>query len=332
MLGLLMVISQNSWITCLEPELRDLFPGTKVHFTECIQCEIKGCPIKGDLFSRYFPRWVSLEESSLNGKIIELNKTLTKRKKGVSQLYCPKRKKATTSCSARQTFCRYNIICGRYTKRHSEDFIKSIRWRKVMIYVVMYLDGTSEVVDRSRFSDVDIDKVERVYPGNYEVTVVSELVPLGEEQEKLTETVTTFRDKYNGAVVTTDGMVEFEEWFKNSATGDSAVIPEKVLVPQKTYRVKKIKGTAEISSGKGAKKVNVPVDVKKPVEKAQAPAEKPKPVEKPKPAKKPAKKPVKKKVEADLQQSLFKATPAKKTTKKAVAAKKTVKKPAKGKK
>lgn len=262
-----MSVSQNSWITCLEPEERGLFPGTKVHFTECIQCEITKCPIKGFLFSHYFPKWVSLEESGLNGKMIELNKKLTRRKKGVTQLYCPKRKNATTRCSASNAFCRYNVICGRYTKRNTKEFIKSIRWRKVMIYVVMYLDGTSEVVDRNSFSSVDIDKVERVYPGNYEVTVVSELVPLGEEQQKLTETVATFRDKYNGAVVTTEGMVEFEEWFKNSATGDSAVIPEKVLVPQKTYKVSRIKGKAEISGAKGAKKVDIPTEVKKPEKK-----------------------------------------------------------------
>lgn len=209
-----------------------------------------------------------------------------------------------------------------------------------MIYVVMYLDGTSEVVDRSRFSEVDIDKVERVYPGNYEVSVVSELVPLGEEKEKLTETVATFRDKYNGAVVTTDGMVEFEEWFKNSSTGDSAVIPEKVLVPQKTYKVKKIKGMSQVSSGKGAKKVDMQVDVKKP-EKTESDVQ-----EKSKPAKK--------KVDDDRQASLFnepekkaeeksvkkKTAPVKKVAKKPVtkkqpekkAPKKAVKKPAKGKK
>ena len=327
-----MTVSQNSWITCLEPDLRGLFPGTKVHFTECIGCEIRECPMKGLLFSHYFPKWVALEESNLNRKIIELNRVLGKRKKGVSQLYCPKRKNATISCSAKSRFCRYNIICGRYTKRHTEEFIKSIRWRKVMIYVVMYLDGTSEVVDRSRFSDVDIDKVERVYPGNFEVTVVSELVPLGEEQEKLTETVAAFKDRYNGAVVTTDGMVEFEEWFKNSSTGDSAVIPEKVLVPQKTYKVRKIKGTAVVSGGKGASKVDIPEEVKKSEKKEIESAGFPKVP--------------RKKVEDDRQESLFnsepekqvktpagkKAVPAKKVEKKAESAKKTAKKKTKGKK
>ena len=206
-----------------------------------------------------------------------------------------------------------------------------------MIYVVMYLDGTSEVVDRSRFTDVDIDKVERVYPGNYEVTVVSELVPLGEEQEKLTETVATFKNKYNGAVVTTDGMVEFEEWFKNSATGDSAVIPEKVLVPQKTYKIRKIKGTAVVSDGKGASKVDIPEEVKKPEKKVEKKAEKT--VEHQKPVEKPKK--TKTQVNDDRQASLFssdpkpvkkKAATVKKQAKKAVPAKKPVKKPAKGKK
>lgn len=200
-----------------------------------------------------------------------------------------------------------------------------------MIYVVMYLDGTSEVVDRSSFSGVDIDKVERVYPGNYEVTVVSELVPLGEEQQKLTETVATFVNKYNGAVVTTEGMVEFEEWFKNSATGDSAVIPEKVLVPQKTYKVSRIRGKASISGAKGAKKVDIPIEVKKPekkAEKLEKKAEKPekkaeKPAEKPKPAKK--------KPEDDMQEALFKNESEKSVKKKAAKKKAAKKKPVKAK-
>lgn len=125
-----------------------------------------------------------------------------------------------------------------------------------MIYVVMYLDGTSEVVNRSDFASVDIDRVERVYPGSYEVRIVSELVPLGEEKEKLEETIETFSRKYKGGVVTSGGLVNFDEWFMNGTNGDTAVIPEKVLVPQKTYKVVKIRDNVSISDSKGAAKID----------------------------------------------------------------------------
>lgn len=254
---------ENSWIICFDPEEKGLLPGTKVHFTECLSCPVKDCPAKGLLFQQCFPIWAYPDQSPLNGKIMELNKALSRRKKGSSQLYCPKKKQATTTCTARSSFCKYNLICGRYEKRLGSDFIKSIRWRKVMIYVVMYLDGTSEVVNRNDFSNVDIDRVDRVYPGSYEVKVVSELVPLGEEKEKLSETIDAFNQKYNGGVVTSDGLVSFEEWFMKASNGDSAVIPEKVLVPQKTYRILKIKGETEISEGKGAEKIDERTLVKK---------------------------------------------------------------------
>lgn len=124
-----------------------------------------------------------------------------------------------------------------------------------MIYVVKYLDGTSEVVNRNDFNSVDIDKVEKVYTANYEVRIVSELVPLGEENSKLNETVSTFKEKYNGNVVTKDGMVAFEEWFNSSTNGECAVIPEKILVPQKTYKVVKVKDIPSLAPKKGLQEI-----------------------------------------------------------------------------
>jgi len=251
---------ENSWITCLEPEKKGLFPGTKVHFTQCIACDVPDCAAKGMLFAYFFPADVNAADAPLNKKVMELNDALKRRKKGVSQLYCPKKKNATTNCTAKISFCRYNTICGRNTGAKKEEFIRSIRWRKAMIYVVKYLDGTTAVVDRNDFSSVDIDKVEKVYSASYEVKIVSELVPLGEESSKLNETVSVFNEKYNGNVVTHDGMVTFEEWFKNSSNGDSAVIPEKILVPQKTYKVIKVKSIPEISARKGIKEIETPVE------------------------------------------------------------------------
>lgn len=122
-----------------------------------------------------------------------------------------------------------------------------------MVYFVMYLDGTTELVGKNDLGNVDIDKVERVYPGNYEVRIVSELVPLGEEKEKLEETVSAFKEKYSGNVVSSDGLVDFESWFENASNGDSAIIPEKVLVPQKTYKVMKIKDVVEPAETKTVK-------------------------------------------------------------------------------
>lgn len=122
-----------------------------------------------------------------------------------------------------------------------------------MVYFVMYLDGTTELVGKNDLGNVDIDKVERVYPGNYEVRIVSELVPLGEEKEKLEETVAAFKEKYSGNVVSGEGLVDFESWFENASNGDSAIIPEKVLVPQKTYKVMKIKDVVEPAEPKEPK-------------------------------------------------------------------------------
>ena len=130
-----------------------------------------------------------------------------------------------------------------------------------MVYFVMYLDGTTEVVGKNDLGTVDIDKVDRVYPGNYEVKIVSELVPLGEEKEKLEETIAAFKERYSGSVVSGEGLVDFESWFENASNGDSAIIPEKVLVPQKTYKVVKIKDVvepAEVKAGKTAEPETVP--------------------------------------------------------------------------
>lgn len=235
-----MIDSRNGWITCLDSDFCDLLPGTKVHLTQCLACENRFCPVKSEVFTVCFPEWISPGDAKLNAKIIELNRKLQQRKRALTQLCCPK-KKQVAGCSAGSVFCKYNQICGVHQKREGAEFIRSIRWRREMIYYVMYSDGTSEIVNRNDFVNVDIEKVDRVYPGNYEVRVVSELVPLGEEQAKLTETIAGFKEKYTGEVVTNEGLVEFQEWFEKASVGDSAVIPEKILVPQKTYRVVKIK-------------------------------------------------------------------------------------------
>ncbi|MBP5406072.1 hypothetical protein J6Z19_02850 [bacterium] len=234
----------NSWTVCEEPEALGLMNGTKVHLSQCISCAREFCPVKPQLFTAFFPEWIELRGSPLNMKIIELNKSLAKRRK-LAQLYCPKKKQASSECSAHSAFCRYNVICGVFSERTGKNFIKSLRWRKEMVYFVMYLDGTTEVVGKNDLGEVDIDRVDRVYPGNYEVRIVSELVPLGEEKEKLEETVAAFKEKYSGSVVSGDGLVDFESWFENASNGDSAIIPEKVLVPQKTYKVVKIKDVVE---------------------------------------------------------------------------------------
>ncbi|MGI6395314.1 MAG: hypothetical protein ACOX2F_11415 [bacterium] len=307
-----MVTAQNGWIVCLEPEKTGLLSGTKVHLTQCLACEVEECSVKGYLFSNYFPLWVDLESSPLNVKIMELNRTLAARKRRSYEFYCPKRKSAVSHCNAKSIFCRFNLICGKEEgKRTGANFIKSIRWRRVMVYVVIYLDGTSEVVKRSDFASIDIDKVARVYPGNYEIRIVSELVPLGEEKEKLANVVETFNEKYKGAVVTTEGLVNFEEWFTNGSNGDTAIIPDKILVPQKTYKVQRIRDVVSISDGKGAAKI----EKIEPEQDESKVARKEKPTEKP--AEKPADKNIKseakskkksetrKKVEREEQPSIF---------------------------
>lgn len=170
-----------------------------------------------------------------------------------------------------------------------------------MVYFVMYLDGTTELVGKNDLGTVDIDKVERVYPGNYEVRIVSELVPLGEEKEKLEETIAAFKEKYTGSVVSGDGLVDFESWFENASNGDSAIIPEKVLVPQKTYKVVKIKDVVE------------PADIK--IEKTAEPEVVPEPQPETKPE--PKKEKVKAAPTEEAQGSLFddgKNSPAEEVT------------------
>jgi hypothetical protein len=294
------VFLNNSWTVCEEPEFFGLMQGTKVHLSQCIACPRGFCPVKPQLFMAFFPEWIELRESPLNMKIIELNKSLAKRRK-LAQLYCPKKKQASTECGAYSTFCRYNLICGVFSKREGKNFIKSLRWRKEMVYFVMYLDGTTELVGKNDLGTVDIDKVERVYPGNYEVRIVSELVPLGEEKEKLEETIAAFKEKYTGSVVSGDGLVDFESWFENASNGDSAIIPEKVLVPQKTYKVVKIKDVVE------------PADIK--IEKTAEPEVVPEPQPETKPE--PKKEKVKAAPTEEAQGSLFddgKNSPAEEVT------------------
>ena len=290
----------SSWIVCEDPEFFGLMPGTKIHLSQCISCRREFCPVKPQLFASFFPEWIELRESPLNMKIIELNKGLAKRRK-LAQLYCPKRKQASSECGAFSNFCKYNVICGVYSERKGKNFIKSLRWRKEMVYFVMYLDGTTELVGKNDLGNVDIDRVDRVYPGNYEVRIVSELVPLGEEKEKLEETISAFKEKYSGNVVSGDGLVDFESWFENASNGESAIIPEKVLVPQKTYKVMKIKDIVEPGEMKIAKAAPEPAKV----------AEEPKTAPEVKPEAKPEVKPAPKKESAkaapaqEVQESIF---------------------------
>ncbi|MBP5202996.1 hypothetical protein J6253_09695, partial [bacterium] len=126
------VFLNNSWTVCEEPEFFGLMQGTKVHLSQCIACPRGFCPVKPQLFTAFFPEWIELRESPLNMKIIELNKGLAKRRK-LAQLYCPKRKQASSECGAFSNFCKYNVICGVYSERKGKNFIKSLRWRKEMV-------------------------------------------------------------------------------------------------------------------------------------------------------------------------------------------------------
>ncbi len=229
------------WITCLFPDLLDLFPGTKVHRSQCLACVVSFCPNKQQLFQTFFPEMLELEKTTLSRKIMELNRKL-KRQGRSSSLYCPRKGALKNKCLGLQSFCRYNLVCERFDVREGRSFIQSIRWRKVMIYVVKFLDGTVKTVDRADFGGVNINDVEIVYPGNLEVEVVVELVPQGEETERLQETIATFKEKYAGTIVSAKGLVDFGEWFSVAKPGDRAVIPERALVPTKSYRVVRIRG------------------------------------------------------------------------------------------
>ena len=173
-----------------------------------------------------------------------------------------------------------------------------------MIYLVQMKDGTSSVVEKKDFNTVDIDGVEKVYTANYEVRVVTELVPEGEEAQQFSEVIASFEQKYQGNVVVPDGLQPFTDWFSSAATGEAAYIPEKVLVPVKTYKVMRVKSgvaSPDVASV-SAKKVAAP-----PVKKEEAP--KVAPVK--------SQKPAKKKKKEESQAGLFDTeTPKKKTKRK----------------
>lgn len=311
----------NFWITCIYPEEKGLLYGSKVHLTQCMECPIKKCEMKAASFQAYFTEAADTGKSVLNRKIMELNQKLGV-KVSPERLYCPKKSSVTTKCAGLSVFCKQNTICGRYKIREGRLFIRSLRWRRTMIYVVKFLDGTVETVDRNDFGGVNIDKVEIVYPGNLEVEVVTELVPQGEEAARLKETVSAFREKYAGDVVTDKGIVSFEEWFTGAATGERAVIPEKALIPVKTYRVVRIKSGTEV---KEKRKEETPQPIPQQTQPAQPkpvqspPAQKaqtPPPAETPKTAAAIKKPPVKNtKKEDDVQPSLFNQIPDKKEPK-----------------
>ncbi len=276
--------SGSFWVTCLFPEPVGLLSGSKVHLSQCLSCPVEGCPRKNEVFQAYLPEQVDLGRSSLNRKLMDLNEKLDAAKKK-TDLYCPRKAALTTKCIGLASFCRLNLICGRFKERTGRLFIRSLRWRKAMMYVVKFRNGEVRQIEKAELATVNIDLVEVVYPGTLEVEVVTELVPQGEEQERLSDTVASFREKYNGKVVCDKGMVSFEEWFTKAATGDKAIIPERALVPVKTYRVVKLKG---------GDKVKLPVQSPVPAEIAPQP----KPVVAPKPALTPPKPaPEKKEVE-----------------------------------
>lgn len=239
---------KEEWITCVLPLEKNVFPGSKIHFSECVFCSVVYCDRKGIVFSWFFPRLITLNDTSLNRKLVKMNLENSKKRRGRMRRFCPVRRAGSRSCKGLKTFCRYNMICGRYTgkERHGNLFIRSIRWREVMIYVVKFEDGTVKTMKKNEFNDVDIDSVDKVFTGNYEIKVVSELVPKGEEQEHFGEMLKSFREKYKGCVVNGDGIVTFGDWFREAEIGESAVIPGKILVPQKKYKVVRIKAPVEL--------------------------------------------------------------------------------------
>jgi hypothetical protein len=267
--------SGSFWVTCLFPEPLGLLEGSKVHLSQCLACPVEGCPHKNEVFQAYLPEQVDLGRSSLNRKLMDLNEKLDAAKKK-ADLYCPRKATLTTKCIGLTSFCRLNLICGRFKERTGRLFIRSFRWRKAMMYVVKFRNGEVRQIEKSELATVNIDLVEVVYPGTLEVEVVTELVPQGEEQERLSDTVASFREKYNGKVVCEKGMVSFEEWFTKAATGDRAIIPERALVPVKTYRVVKLKGSDKV---KLPVQSPVPAEIAPPQKPAPAPVPpKPSPV------------------------------------------------------
>jgi len=234
-------VHNKYWVVCLYPEAKGFYSGAKVHLTQCMDCEMFSCKMKILPFQIYFQQSVSLTKSPINKRLLELNSKLTKRKYGSSRLYCPKKENLSLKCGGLTKFCKYNVLCNKFIKKEGKNFIKSIRWRRQMIYIVKFYDGTMAQVDKRELGEINIDNVEIVYPGNLSVEIVTELVPQGTEMDRLEETVAAFKDKYRGDVVTTEGVFDFGEWFEDSKTGDSAIVPEKALVPVKSYKVVKIK-------------------------------------------------------------------------------------------
>lgn len=250
------------WVSCYHPDEKGLFSGAKVHLSDCVSCSFALCSAKGYLFEAYFSRWLFLEETPLNRKLVVLNQKLQRRKVPASRRYCPLKTVPTERCHGTKRFCKYNIVCEKYNKRTGQEFIRALRWRKVMIYLVQMKDGSSSVVEKKDFGTINIDGVEKVYTANYEVRVVTELVPAGEEAQQFSEVIASFEEKYHGDIVLSDGMHPFTEWFSSAATGEIAYIPEKVLVPVKTYKVMRIKNSTDLAQPTPvavlAKKVEAP--------------------------------------------------------------------------
>lgn len=260
-----LIVSGTLWVICLFPERLGLLAGAKVHLPQCLSCPVAGCPRKADAFRAFFTEQVTLSTSTLNRKIMDLNEKLdTAKKRG--DLYCPRKGTLTTKCAGLSSFCRYNLICGRFKERTGRLFIRSLRWRRTMVYVVKFRNGEVRQIEKSDLATLNIDLVEVVYPGTTQVEVVTELVPQGEEQERLSDTVASFREKYSGKVVCDRGMIDFGDWFASAATGDRALIPERALVPLKTYRIVKVKG---------GEKMKPPVQSPIPAEVAQLSAPRP---------------------------------------------------------
>lgn len=242
------------WYTCIYPELKGLLTGTSVSAPTCMGCEISACRVKKDLFYDSFSEFLTLDVKGFNRKVYELNFKLIKRRFSFSRLYCPKRVKPTTKCPGLIRVCRFNIICNKINISKDVVRLKSIRWRRGMVYVVKFRDGSIKTLNKEQFGKMSIDDVEIVYPGTLELHVVTELVPQGEEEKRLEDIIAAFTQKYEGVVVDEEGLHDFNEWFQNSKSGSVAVIPEKALVPVKSFKVSKIKNDELAKKSKKTKK------------------------------------------------------------------------------
>ncbi len=242
------------WYTCIYPELKGLLQGTSVSALICMECNIAACKIKKELFYDSFSEYLTLDVKGFNRKIYELNLKLIKKRFGFSRLYCPKKVKPTTKCLGVIKLCKFNIICNKINISKDVVRLKSIRWRKGMVYVVKFRDGSIKTLNREQFGKMSIDEVEIVYPGTLELQVVTELVPQGEEDKRLEDILAAFTQKYEGVVVNDDGLHDFKEWFQSAKSGSSAIIPEKALVPVKSFKVTKIKNDEVENKTKKSKK------------------------------------------------------------------------------